>query len=283
MVYYALRSCLLFLSGYYVFIKITKKTGLVRPTHEHLVVLGITLASSVMLAYTKEAFLSIYILSLQFISVVTFKILYRMRWSTAYITTTIAHGIVHGLLFISTFLQTAILYFCMPQKPDTAWATAVLKLIPVILNMLFLYLLLRIRRLRSGLPFLQELRIFDISVIISNFVLMLSTIVCATTTNTPTVIYTFFATIFVFVSYLLWKRRIRAKYIRALRQQEIAATQEAIREQTEKLRILTEENHKLSEIIHRDNKLIPAMELSVRTYLQADDPDPALGSQLLEQ
>jgi C4-dicarboxylate-specific signal transduction histidine kinase len=56
-----------------------------------------------------------------------------------------------------------------------------------------------------------------------------------------------------------------------------------IREQTERLRALTEENRKLSEIIHRDNKLIPAMELSVRTYLQSDGQDHLLGAQLLEQ
>lgn len=284
MIYYAIRSYILFLSGYYVFLKIAKKANLIHSKHERLYILVITAVSSIILACTKQFFLSIHILSIQIISFITFKLLYKMKWSTAYIVTTIAYGIVHGLLFVSSVLVSAFLYIFIKQPPETVWIASMIKLTPVFLNALFLFLLFRIRRLHSGLPFLQELRVFDFSVVMSSVILMVSSLICITNNIfSIAVVYEFSATIFLFTMYLLWKKRIRAKYIWALKQQEAAATQEAIREQTAKLLTLTEENRKLSEIIHRDNKLIPAMELSVRTYLQSDGQDHMLGAQLLEQ
>lgn len=284
MIYYAIRSYILFLSGYYVFLNIAKKANLIHPKHERLYILIITAVSSVSLACTKQFFLSIHILSIQIISFITFKLLYKMKWSTAYTVTTIAYGIVHGLLFVSNVLVTAVLYIFIKQPPETSRIASMIKITPVILNVLFLFLLFRIRRLHSGLPFLQELHFFDFSVVMSSVVLMAFSLVCITNyIYSIAVVYEFSATIFLFVTYLLWKKRIRAKYIRALKQQEATATQEAFQEQTEKLRTLTEENRKLSEIIHRDNKLIPALELSVRTYLQSDGQDHMLGVQLLEQ
>lgn len=284
MVYYAIRSCILFFSGYFVFQRIARKVNLFHPKHEHMYLVGVILLTSVALSCAKQFFLSIHILSIQIISFVVFKVMYKMKWSTAYIITTIAYGIVHGMLFMSILMTSIVLYFINAQPPEVAWVVTVMKLIPLVVNIVFLLFLLRVRRLRSGLPFLQELRIFDISVIISSMILMISTLICATSDNdTVTIIYSFSATIFLFSSYLLWKRRIRAKYIRALKQQETVVTQAAIREQVEKIRFLTEENRKLAEIIHRDNKLIPAMEYTVRTYLQSGGQDRVVGSQLLEQ
>lgn len=70
------------------------------------------------------------------------------------------------------------------------------------------------------------------------------------------------------------------KYMEQIRRREQQALQKKVASLNEEIRALQEENEAFSKIIHKDNKLLPAMELAVRESLYAvaqnDDPTERL-------
>ena len=70
--------------------------------------------------------------------------------------------------------------------------------------------------------------------------------------------------------YCWWRFRITRDYREKLRQAELKALQI---EKDNRIRKLEENNDALAKIIHKDNKLIPAMELAVCEYLETEATD----------
>ncbi|NLA86473.1 MAG: HAMP domain-containing histidine kinase [Clostridiales bacterium] len=89
----------------------------------------------------------------------------------------------------------------------------------------------------------------------------------------------FFCTLICGVTVIFWWRsRLTKKYIEDVKAREMEALQKTILEKDEELGRLRRHNEELSKIIHKDNKLIPAMELAVREHLMfaGEDGDEAL-------
>ncbi|HJH62662.1 MAG TPA: hypothetical protein IAC84_05305 [Firmicutes bacterium] len=71
-----------------------------------------------------------------------------------------------------------------------------------------------------------------------------------------------------------WKRRMEREYMDQIRKREQARLRAAVTALQDQVAVLRAENETFSRIIHRDNKLIPAMELAVRELLQAAGQGP---------
>ena len=67
-----------------------------------------------------------------------------------------------------------------------------------------------------------------------------------------------------------WRKRLYSDYLEKLKQREIASLEKIIEEQAEEIHKLKHHNEELSKIIHRDNKLIPSMQIAVKTLLNSD-------------
>jgi signal transduction histidine kinase len=76
---------------------------------------------------------------------------------------------------------------------------------------------------------------------------------------------------FVFLSGMIlwfgWRNRMTTEYMKRVKEKEIASLNETISQQNTQLQCVKRENEELSKIIHKDNKLLPALELAVREYL----------------
>jgi hypothetical protein len=64
-------------------------------------------------------------------------------------------------------------------------------------------------------------------------------------------------------------RGLTKTYLARLRTEEIRALENIVREKEQRIAQLEQQNEALSRIIHKDNKLIPAMELAVREFLES--------------
>lgn len=64
-----------------------------------------------------------------------------------------------------------------------------------------------------------------------------------------------------------WRKSLSLKYLEKLKARELEALQASILEKEQELEHLRQQNAALSTIIHKDNKLIPAMEFAVRQVL----------------
>jgi len=126
------------------------------------------------------------------------------------------------------------------------------------------------KRLRNGMPFLKSKGASQIGVFIS--VVALCCAVIFSNQNNADWVYIFPVVLFFLSSTFIlfwWRDKLTKTYMERLRADEIRCLEEAIQSQREEIHTLREHNDMLAKIIHKDNKLIPAMELAVRKYLQS--------------
>lgn len=97
----------------------------------------------------------------------------------------------------------------------------------------------------------------------------------------------FFSLILSLLIHHYWKSNLTKTYIDKLNERNLADLNNVLSEKNEYITLLEQENNRLAKIIHKDNKLIPAMELAVQNYISAsnsEDTDTlATGKQLLEE
>lgn len=144
-----------------------------------------------------------------------------------------------------------------------------------IIELLFLFLLFKIKRLRRGMPFLYQIGSSATGFILSCFILLIVTII-SFYDSIPDMQFLFLLIALFLIGLLLycwWRFRITRDYREKLRQAELKALQNELIEKDNRIRKLEENNDALAKIIHKDNKLIPAMELAVCEYLETEATD----------
>lgn len=120
------------------------------------------------------------------------------------------------------------------------------------------------------MPFLYELNFNNIGCLLSMCI-----IICVIIISTPYTIHTYITIsclLLIFPCALLliswWRAIITRNYHRKLQQFEMQKLKNELVQKEQEITRLLENNKALAQIIHRDNKLIPAMELAVNTFLQ---------------
>ena len=109
----------------------------------------------------------------------------------------------------------------------------------------------------------------------AGFFLSICIIICVIIISTPYTLHTYIimsSLFLIFPCALLliswWRAIITRNYRRKLQQFEMQKLKNELVQKEQEITRLLENNKALAQIIHRDNKLIPAMELAVNTFLQ---------------
>lgn len=205
----------------------------------------------------------IFISFLIYVSVYTNTVL-----SISFTVAIISFAISYILLSLSSIVLGAI---AAPLFANlTTLLSPVFILITGLLQYILTYLLFKIKRLRNGMPFLLKNR-FSISgillcvSIISFFALLPNLSSASFSIHFLTLVI---ALMFTLVFIYWWRRKITQSYIEKLRMGELESLYKDLADKDREIDKLNNNNTYLAKIIHKDNKLIPAMELAVRNYLQ---------------
>lgn len=124
------------------------------------------------------------------------------------------------------------------------------------------------RRFKNGMPFLIKHGSSNIGVYIS--ILLLITASFFGIDKEAKLIYVIpflFCIICGSLLLLWWRNSITQNYIDKLRAREQKELQLKIQQKNDEIEYLKHHNDELSKIIHKDNKLIPAMEFTIKEYL----------------
>ena len=120
----------------------------------------------------------------------------------------------------------------------------------------------KIKRFKSGMPFLSQRTCNDTGLIISIFVLIITTLYYSfSEPNTLFFILVLTSILLCTTIVIWWRHNLNKAYWNAVHKNQIAALETEIIN-------LKRDNDNLSKIIHKDNKLIPAMVLSVKELLE---------------
>lgn len=150
------------------------------------------------------------------------------------------------------------------------------QLITGILQLLLLFLPFRFKRLKNGMPFLFNPRFSTIGMYISMLVLFAAMLLNNGNTSliyTIPIILVILSSFFIFI---WWRRQITKTYIDKLRDNELQQLNDELKNKYVKIKKLEAENASLAKIIHKDNKLIPAMELAVKDFITTPEKDTGI-------
>ncbi len=204
-------------------------------------------------------------------SLVYFALHTKYKSSLSITITVISFGITYIFYYIAVFVIGAI--FSMIGVKYTAVNKFYAKLCVADIQYLLSYLLFKIRRLKSGMPFLINEGTSKIGLLIS--ITLIVCFICSSNAGLPTSYLFMIPIIFVVLGsvgiFVWWKNRLTKNYFKKLKNNEFQQLQNALQNQKAEIERLKQHNDAMSKIIHKDNKLIPTMELAVREYLAQSD------------
>lgn len=206
----------------------------------------------------------------------------KTDWSTSLNATIISIAMSLVSFTISSFIFSTLV-FLMYSYIDIN-NLVVIKLLNGFLQYFMIHIPFQFKRMKKGMPFLYDLQLNNIGTCIS--LLILICYIAASISNTsdnnylPFIIPLFliFPCALLLISW--WRAIITRNYRRKLQQFEMQKLKNELVQKEQEITRLLENNKALAQIIHRDNKLIPAMELAVNTFLQNQN---ALSPQQLKE
>lgn len=180
-----------------------------------------------------------------------------LSFAMSYITLSTA-SLITGLFFTLLQINTASIheiYYVLSTS---------------IIQCILVHFLFRIKRLKNGMSFLIKGKIPYLAVFFC--ILLIGGIIVIhiiDITHFFTRLFIMFTMILLALALLIWwRRKITQSYVEKLRVSEVEALYKEISDKEHEIEKLHSNNRYLARIIHKDNKLIPAMELAVRNYLQ---------------
>lgn len=176
-------------------------------------------------------------------------------------TLIISLGLSCFALFFSTLLITGFenLLFCFTANKILNFFITFL--IIGLIQFFIISFPFRFNRLKSGMPFLPENKYDNTGIWISSIIISLT--ILGDIYNKHDFIFmilSILSALCVGTFFIWWNNQLTQTYIEKLHINEIQILEDEINN-------LKKDNEKLAKIIHKDNKLIPSMELAVRTIL----------------
>lgn len=234
---------------------------------------------------TKILWLSLFTLALSFIALKTneisrylglavvlllltllFKYLFRESWRLTSISALLAYGISFAVYIVAAFVISFVISIF---HNSSATNLSVILPLALPLHLLLIFLLFKVRRLKSGFPFLRKEGFGYFAVLFSFFILLF----VAVSGNRFDIVQLVILSLFGIIAcaaglYFWWRASLIRNYKDSLKEQQIEQANNRADALAQELSALQEQNQFLASVIHKDNRLIPAMSLAVQDFLR---------------
>lgn len=246
------------LCGFYLYVKILH---LDIPFRQGLLTMSCALLMPVPIYYTQKyaPYLTISLIVLT--STLIAERNYGTRLSISLVTSAIALAFSYFAFSAASIMLSPFMFLLLSIMDNTHICYIITHALLGIIQLGLSSLPFRLSRLKNGMPFLMQKSSNKAGIAISIFILIAASFYNVYKINDILFILLIACTSICGLLLLIWwRRRLTNNYLEKLRTNEIQALENEIIE-------LKAENDHLSKIIHKDNKLIPAMELAVREML----------------
>jgi hypothetical protein len=177
----------------------------------------------------------------------------------------ISLGISYSVFFLSGFIISFLFALIQLNPSDN-------QIYPMVFFSLLQFLLIgipyRFRRLKKGMPFLINkggtFPGVSISIVLLYCIVIVFNKEQIFILNISIITITSCASLIIF----WWRKNLNRLYLKRIKENELQGLHESLKEKDARITYLEQQNNELSKIIHKDNKLIPAMEMAVKSYLQ---------------
>ncbi len=212
---------------------------------------------NILLVYIKQRFPFLLVLLLTLFFIMTTSIIFRIPDCISIPTAILSIGISHFLSITSVILMIPFALLCELLNVNNNIYYALSFPIGGLIQLSLCIIIFRFKRLRSGMPFLTHRKYITAGVYMSGLILILTHMYHARhnidTTLLISILFIVMAGTFIMT---WWHVRITNTYQLELKSRKIAYLESEIAH-------LQQDNSALSTLIHKDNKLLSAMTLSV--------------------
>lgn len=179
---------------------------------------------------------------------------------------------ISSIIFIISAAITGIISSIFFGVSSASYNHALLQLMNIFVQTGITIFLLQNKRLRKGVPIISD-KLNNIPLSMASILCLLSIIIIITNgkNNRSYAIFLLFIYLLGIFIYFTWKSTITKLYLERLKERDLLDLNEELEKKEAYIQKLEEDNKELSKIIHGDNKLIPAMELAVATFLKEGD------------
>lgn len=207
------------------------------------------------------------IFSMMFLFFLSALLVFKRNILTTFTSTVISFGASYICYVISAIITSPVsliwAHWNIPKNLFNPITVPLIGIIQIFLsNIPFFF-----KRLRKGMPFLENFGNSIIGLVLCILIVIASTLLTVNSTDDLIFAVTIPS---LFISGLLlvawWRKQLTKTYIEKIRQREL----ESLHIEVENLK---NENEKLSKIIHKDNKLIPSMIMTVKAALNTNSSD----------
>jgi len=209
----------------------------------------------------------------------------KLPLSVCCTATTIAFALSYTTLSLSSIILSS--FFMNIFKENTQ---IIFQSLCCVLQLLIMHIPFRIKRIKSGMPFLYNYIYAIPGMIISILILLVFTYMTYISFQHFSIYHLIpiiILGILAFLIYHYWQQNLTKTYRDKLNERNLEDLNKTISSQSERIEMLEQENARLAKIIHKDNKLIPAMEYAVRTFIQSNSVTTkdkiVTGEKLLEE
>lgn len=190
----------------------------------------------------------------------------------SFTSTVLSFGISYALNSLSSCVVLVLIFpfYSNPQSFPYGYLT----ILTIIFQTMLIIFLFRIKRFRKGMPFLFSTTFINVATVIC--ILLITTPIYISSTSTNSAVHASALFLFVISLALLiywWQSQITKSYRRALLLRELESLRTELEEKDKRICELTSQNEQLGRLIHKDNKLIPALENAVCDYLTSEFTD----------
>lgn len=203
------------------------------------------------------------------------------RPSVAITTAAISFAISYSLFIFSTIIISTLALIFPKNFIHTFF-----QILCLILQLLIMPIPFQFKRTKNGMPFLKKQYYSVPFMVISIFILFTSILLDNNNYNQIYLLIYIFLFIFAALIYLYWKNNLTKTYLDKLNIKNIESLNAELLEKQQYIEALEQDNQRLAKIIHKDNKLIPAMEYAVQTYIKESNltsENTNRGMELLEE
>ena len=188
-------------------------------------------------------------------------LIYNISAKISIVASAFSVGFSYSMFIISTIICSPISIIIQNTSITTEIMKTIFTPIICITQILLTILIFKIKRLRNGMPFLREKISNKIGIYISCFVLFISSLfTILDNKNRNYTLLVFFCTFMCFILFIWWRKQLTISYINRNHKNEILSLEAEIKR-------LKLDNEQMATLIHKDNKLIPAMIMSLENLL----------------
>lgn len=198
--------------------------------------------------------------------------LYKTKFDLTYFLVIVIYAIFSIINYASSLI-IAVVYGVFYYN-DLYISDAFLIFLAEVLTCFLLFFLSRIKRVRSSTKLLFKPQTIKIGATICTLILLfklMDNIYLTSDQYLDALPLRFVAILLAFLLFTWWQKQITKSYIEKLRKLELQTLYDELEEKDRRLQKLAADNEALSRIIHKDNKLIPAMENAVLSFLSSED------------